>query len=114
MEHGDIVLGLLGPTDEDSAEPVHPTMSAFHHPSPRFRTCLTLHFVRLFSFWRNMCREVKLLGKFLDLIAGISFVETQMLLFVRAGRRSFDWNTLQGFFDHLHVGTVGPVHGHTQ
>src|SRR5260370_26049993 len=114
MEHSDIVLGLLGPPDEDSTKSVHPTMSAFHLPSPRFPMCLTLHLVRLFSFWRNMCREGKFLGEFLDLIVGIAFIETQILLFVRAGRGSFDWNALQGFFDHFHVGTVGPVHGHTQ
>ena len=94
MEHGDIVLGLLGPTDEDSTEPVHPTMSALDHPSPRFPTCLPLHLFRLFSLGRNMCREVKLLGEFLDLIVGISFIEAQILLFVGAGRRSFDRNAL--------------------
>src|SRR5258708_34812350 len=113
MEHGDVVLGLLGPTDEDSTEPVHPTMSPFHPPALRFPTCLSLYLLRLFSFWRNMCREVKLLGEFLDLIVGISFIETQVLLFVHAGRGSFDRNALQGFFDHFHVGTVGPIHGHT-
>ena len=114
MEHGDIVLGLLGPTDEDSTEPVHPTMSPFHHPSPRFPTCLPLHLFRFFPFRRNMRREVKLLGEFLDLIVGISFIETQILLFVRAGRGSFDRDALQSFFDHFHVGAVGSVHGHTQ
>ena len=114
MEHGDIVLRLLGPTDNDSTEPVHPTMSPFYHPAPRFPTCLSLYLLRLFSFWRNMCREAKLLGEFLDLIVGISFIETQILLFVCAGRGAFDRNAFQGFFDHFHVGTVGPVHGDTQ
>jgi hypothetical protein len=114
VKHRDVVLWLLGPADENAAEAVHPTVSALHYPAPCLASCLAFQLFRLFSFWWNVCRESKLLGEFLNFLAGISFIETQVLLFVRAGRGAFDWNAFQGFFGHFHVGTVRPIHGDAQ
>jgi len=54
MEHSDIVGGLLAPTDQDATKPIHPTMSAFHDPTPGLGPRLVFDLLRLFSFGRNV------------------------------------------------------------
>src|SRR5258707_941391 len=111
MEHRAIVLRLPAPPDQNAAEAIHPTVRPLHGPTPSFLMRLALHFLRVLPLGRDMSREAKFLYRLPHLIIRIPFVQTQVLLVLGVGLRSFDRNTRQRLLGQLHIGTVGPVHG---
>src|SRR5438552_2760940 len=86
MEHGDIVLRLLGPADENPAEAVHPAMGPLHHPAPRLVPRLLLHRLGFAPLRRDVCREAERPDRLAHLSVGIPLVQAQMLLVLGAGR----------------------------
>src|SRR5438552_17620344 len=56
MEHGQIVLDLFVPADQDTAKAVHPTVSAFDHPASGLEADLSFERLRLFTSGSNVQR----------------------------------------------------------
>src|SRR5579871_4387571 len=111
MQQGNIILGLLAPADQDATEAIHPTMRPLHHPTTRLVACLPLHLLRGPLLGWQVHREVELFGDRLHLVIVIAQVQTQPLRIVGRRRGTLHGDTAEGFFDHLHIGTVGAVHG---
>src|SRR3990172_8873402 len=110
MEHTQIVLGFLFPTDQDAPEAVHPTVRSFHHPASGFESRTALQQSGLFAASANVGRKPELAGQVTDFIIVISLVQRQVLRLVQAGPRLLDRNTLDRFpsqFEIIDVGAGG-------
>ena len=60
MEHRDIVLGLLTPTNENAPETIHPTMRPLHDIPTRLAPRPPFHGLRLLAAAGDVRREAKL------------------------------------------------------
>ena len=49
MKEGDVVVGRLVPTDQNTPEAVQPTVSAFHHPAAGFEPSFPFDGLSLFA-----------------------------------------------------------------
>src|SRR5262245_40059944 len=69
----------LIPTDEDAAEPVHPTMCPLHYPPPRLVPGFLLERLRLLAARPDMGREPELRQQFPHLVVVVPLVQAQVL-----------------------------------
>ncbi len=111
MEQRNVVLSLLVPADQYGAETIHPTVSPFHYPTPRFDPRLPFELLRLFSPTMNVRRETEFLKQFPYLVIVIAFVHAHALPLCWRRLRPFDGDAFQGLFDQFHVVAVGSIHG---
>src|SRR5262245_58077445 len=111
MEHGDIVLRLLAPADQNPAEAIHPAMCPLYHIAPGLVPRLAFELLRRFPLRWNMGGEAEGRNDFAHLVTGIALVQAEILRCRTVGRRALDRDTIERLRDHLHVGAVGPVHG---
>src|SRR6266550_5081660 len=114
MEHGDVVLWFLAPTDQNPAKAIHPTMRPLHYVAPGPAPRLAFHLLGLFSLGRDVGGKAELCDDLPHFVIGIALVQTQVLGCRAAGVRALDRYTQQRFFGKLHVRAVGPVHGQAQ
>ncbi len=111
MEHGDIVLRLLAPPDQNPAKTVHPAMRTLHDPTPRFPTSPPLDLLGLLAAGLDVRREAEVRQDLSDLVLVIPLIQAQALRLLGAGLGALDGDALQGCRGQLHVVAVGPVHG---
>src|SRR4051794_25131151 len=111
MEHGDIVFGLLVPADENTTEPIHPTVGTLHHPTSGFCARVPFGLLPFFAFGWNVRGEVELFGQLLHFVTDIRLVQAQPLGLRRRRFGSFDGNAFESLLDQFSIGPVGAVHG---
>ena len=112
VEHSQIVVQTLLPTDEQASEPIQPAMAALDHPTAGAVTGEGLFFLPLLASAADVgcvsvpCRQL------LNLSKVIALVQTQMLRLSRSGNRTFRHHRFQCRLNHLHVVAVGSIHTH--
>ena len=106
MEQGEIIGGLLAPTDQDGAEAVEPGMGALDDPAARFGPGLALG-LPLFAPGAQMQGEGKLLGQFPWLAIVIALIQTQVLWGVPARAGPGQRDRLQGLTHQRMIVAVG-------
>ena len=79
MEHLDVGIGSLLPAHEDSAEAIHPTVSAFDDPASSAKSGSTLDSLRFFAARLDVCGELKRSNELTVLLKVVAFVQTQVL-----------------------------------
>src|SRR5438093_9298987 len=109
MEHGQIVLDLFVPADQDTAKAVHPTVSPFDHPAPGLVADLSFERLCLFTSGSDVQRVAEDLAQFSNFIVIVALVQAQMLWLFWRGLGPFYWNTFQRGSSHLEIITVGSL-----
>ena len=107
MEEGEIVFRLFIPTNENTPETVHPTMSTFNDPTPCTFSCFFLQFFGFFATGANMRSESKFTQSIAHIIKIITSIHADVLFFLRRWLWAFDHNLRQGFVNQFHVVTIG-------
>src|ERR1700722_13238733 len=79
MQHGDVVLYFLVPTDQNAAEAGHPTVGALHYPAPRLEPRHLLDLLGLLAARLDVRREAECLGQVAHLVVVITLVQAQPL-----------------------------------
>src|SRR5262249_59636882 len=107
MEKGQVVLGLLLPTNQDPPKSVHPAMVPLAHPPPRSIPRLAGQRLGLFPPRPHMRRETKLLDQLPRILVVIALIQTQPLWLLGRGLRPLDRNAPERGLDELLVVAVG-------
>ena len=110
MQHTHIVFGLFIPTNQNSAETVHPTVCSLDHPAPRFEASVPLDLLRLFSARTNVRRETEFFSQITHFVVVIPFVQAQVLRFVQRRPWSLDGNASEGLPRQLEIVDVRSSH----
>lgn len=79
MEHGQVGVSPLLPTDQDAPEAVHPAVGPLNNPAAGFETSLPLDRLRLFATTTDVSGVAEFLGEGPDLVVVVAFVEAQTL-----------------------------------
>ena len=79
MEHGKVSVLPDFPTDEDSAEPIHPAVRAFYDPASRANARFAFQIFLLFAATSQMERETRCGSNGTSLIVVVSLVEAESL-----------------------------------
>jgi hypothetical protein len=114
MQHGDIGVGALLPSDEDSPEAIHPTVRAFHDPAARLVAGGALEPALILTTASDVAGEAKLVDESIDLGAIVALVEAKTL------RTVFRWSwtpkrdALESFTRELEVDAVGAADGQAE
>ena len=112
MNKSKVVLRFLLPTDQDTAEAIHPTVCSLRHPTACFEANLMLDRLSFFTARANMGG----IGKFLDqssyLTGIISLVQTHPLRLLLRRLWARDRDTLKGRLDHFAVMSIRPGNRH--
>src|SRR5947209_3165226 len=107
MKKGQIILRLFVPTHEQTAKAIHPRMTAFHHPAPRFEARFSLDRFGFFSAWANMGRKAELVQDVADLIVVIPFVQTHPLRVFLCRLWTGDDDALDRWAEQFHIVAIG-------
>ncbi len=92
------------------AEPVHPTVGAFHHPPTGLEPFPTLDGPRLFAAGANARRATKLQHQVPDVVEIAALLQAQPLPAPRPRFRPLHGRARRGGLRRFHVVPVGPVH----
>ena len=112
VQHSQIVVQTLVPTDEQASEPIQPAMAALDHPTAGAVTWKGLLFLPLLASAADVrCVSVPS-HQLLDFSKVIALVHTQPLRLCRPGNRTFCHYRFQCRLNHLHVVAVGSIHTH--
>jgi hypothetical protein len=79
MQHRDIGVGALLPSDEDSPEAIHPAVRSLHDPAARLVAGGALDLALLLTAAGNVASEAELVDERVDLGVVIALVETEAL-----------------------------------
>ncbi len=79
MQKNDVVFWFFLPADQDATKVVHPTMSAFYHPTPRPLTSLPGQFLGFFAPRLNMPRKSKFGQKIVDFLIIVILIQSHAL-----------------------------------
>lgn len=79
MEHGEVVLGLLLPADEEAPESVEPGVGSFDDPATGTIAGFGLERGHFFAAGSQVQREAELVGELPDLREVIALVQTEPL-----------------------------------
>ena len=110
VQHSQIVVQTLLPTDEQASEPIQPAMAALDHPTAGAVTWKGLLFLPLLASAADVrCVSVPS-HQLLDFSKVIALVQTQPLRLCRPGNRTFCHYRFQCRLNHLHVVAVGSIH----
>ena len=106
MQKGDIVFGLLVPTNQNAAKTIHPTMRTFNDPTSRTLGRILFELLGFFTPRPNMSREAKFCQKVANFLKIISFIKTHPLGVF--GRRSwtFDGDAFNRFPYQFHIVSI--------
>src|SRR5437588_6902034 len=110
MEHGDIVLRLLVPTNEDTAEAIHPTVRPLDYPAAGLVARAALDRLRLVRALGNVRRKAEFRHDLLRFCVVVPVIQAQALRRLGGWLGALYRNTLEGLADQLHIGAFGPVH----
>jgi len=92
MQHPCVILRFLLPADQDSTEPIHPTVRPFRHPAAGLEPCGPSHQLRFLTTRTNVRREPEFPRQITHFVKVIPFVQTQALRFLQRRSRSFHGN----------------------
>lgn len=109
MEHCDISVWSFRPAYQNSSKAIHPTMGSFNNPPSRFFPCAFFQFLCFFSPRSYMQGETKLFSKFLNFIANISCIKTEMLFLLFRGSWFLYLNVFYCWSGKLYVMTVSAI-----
>ena len=109
MKHGQIIFRFFCPTDQNSAETVHPTMRSFHNPSAGLIASFAFDRLGFLTSNWNMKRIMEPLQQRPYLIIVVPFVQANVLVLSICRLGPMDHNTFQRRPYQLHIVTVGPV-----
>src|ERR671928_1665865 len=85
VEHGEVGIGPLLPTDQDATEPVQPGVGALHHPAPGLGAGVPLG-LPLLAPGPQVRGEAELRREGARLLVVVALVEAQALRGLGAGR----------------------------
>jgi hypothetical protein len=108
MQKGEIIVRRLVPANQHSAKAIHPTMRPFHYPPPRPGTRMTFEGLGFFPPRSDVGGKAKLLERVAHLRVVVPLVQTHPVGPLLSGTRPVDDEALEGLFDQLQVGSVGP------
>src|SRR5262245_1618295 len=111
MEKGQVVLGLLLPTNQAPPKSLHPAMGPLDHPPPRSIPRLAGQRLGLFPPRPHMRRETKLLDQLPRILVVIALIQTQPLWLLGRGLWPLDRNAPERGLDELLVVAVGALDG---
>ncbi len=112
VQHSQIVVQTLLPTDEQASESIQPAMAALDHPTAGAVTWKGLLFLPLLASAADVrCVSVPS-HQLLDFSKVIALVHTQPLRLCRPGNRTLCHYRFQCRLNHLHVVAVGSIHTH--
>ena len=110
MKEGDVVVGRLVPTDQNTPEAVQPAVSAFHHPAAGFEPSFPFDGLSLFASTPDVGGEAELVQGAAHLSEVVAFVQAQTLGMRWGGRRARHRQAVHRSPHQLHIVAVGPVH----
>src|SRR5437762_2253910 len=83
VEHAEVVLRLLLPSDEDAAEAVHPTVRALDDPAPGLEARAAAQRLGLLAACADVRGVAELVEQLVDLGVVVALVETHPLALAR-------------------------------
>ena len=107
MKQGQIIFWLFVPPNEQAAKAVHPRMTAFRHPTPRFEARFSLDGLSFFPARANMGRKAELMQDVAHLIIVIAFIQTYPLRLVLGRLGMLEDDALDRRTQQLHIVTIG-------
>src|SRR5690242_7995162 len=110
VEQCEVVDRLLGPADQDGAEPMEPGVCALHHPAPRLGPGVTLG-LDLLTTRAQVQGEAELRSERTRLVVVEALVEAEVLRPLPRWSWAPDRDGLQRRAHQLVVVAVGPVDG---
>ena len=113
MQEAEIIRRFLFPADQQSSRAIEPGVRAFDFPAASLAATV-LRF-RRFVFFAWDVRRISALTNFgIDGLAGVAFIEAEMLRVLSSRLGPFDGNCVERFGDQLLVRYVGAGDGDTQ
>jgi len=109
MKQSQLIRRLLFPPRQDAAEPVHPTVRPFDHPTPGLEAGLALDRLGFLAPSFDVGGISEFLHQVADPIVVVSFVQAHALRMIPRRLGTFDGHALQGGFHHFGVVPVGTV-----
>ena len=106
MKKGDIVFGLLVPTNQNTAKAIHPAMRAFDDPATCALRGIPFELLGFFTSRSNVRGESKFHQEITNLLKIISFIQTHALRLFGRRRWTFDGNAFNSFPHQFHVISV--------
>lgn len=106
LQEGEIVGGLLFPTNEQSSGSIEPGVREFDFPAARLAAAV-LRLGRFVRLPRNVRHVAAFAGFHVDRRAGVAFVEAEMLRVLVRRFGPFERNCLERFGDELRIRHVG-------
>src|SRR3954471_23174572 len=113
MQHTEVVLHLLLPSDQDPPEPIHPAMRPLHHPTPGLETRLPLQRLRLLTSGTHVGREAELPDQLPSVVIVITLVQTHPLRLFLRRLGTLHRDALQRRLGQLLVMPIGTLDGQT-
>src|SRR5712692_4906144 len=113
MQKRKVVLGFLVPTNENAPKAIHPTVSTFHHPAPRFFLSSPLELLGLFAARTNMRCEPKFCQEVVHFLKVVALVQTHALWLCLRGHWPIWHNVFDGFARQFHIVAIGSCDGQT-
>jgi hypothetical protein len=108
MEKRKVVVHFLVPANQYPAKAIPPTMRALHHPASRSEARLAFDGLGFFPPRPDMRCEAKLLYRLPHFLIVLPFVQTHPLRALLGGAGPGNAHAVDGGFDQLHVGPIGP------
>ena len=113
MQEGDVILGLLFPTNQNTSEAVQPTVGSLHDPAPGPLAGLFRDFLGLLTPRANMSRKTELNQGISHFLIVVSFVQTHILrLFLRWFWTVYN-DALYRLPHQFHIVAIGPFYRQT-
>ena len=110
MQKAKVVFGFLLPTDQNPAESVHPTVSAFNHPTSGSGASFPFERASFLAPRANMRREAKFNQDIPHFLVIVALVQADPLGMLGGGLGAFNHQTLDGLTHHFHIMPIGPLH----
>lgn len=110
MQQSDIIFSFLFPTNQNSAEAIHPTMGALYHPSSGLETGFLFNGLSFFTARANMGGKTKLCQYLPHLIEVKTFIHTHSLWFFRANFRALNGDAFNSSSHQFHIMAIGAFH----
>ena len=105
MQEAQVIGDLLLPAYQKSSGTIEPGVRAFYFPATSAATMAWLG--RFIDLAGDMRRVAPLTNFAIDRLAGVPFVETEILRCLRIGLRAPDRDVIQGFGDQFLIRYIG-------
>src|SRR4051812_29446357 len=111
MQHAEVVLDLLLPTDQNPAESIHPAVGPLYHPATGLEPRLPLQRLRLLASGPYMRREAELPNQLPGVVVVVTLVQTHPLRLLLRRLGTLHRDALQRRLHQLLVVAVWPPPG---